>query len=436
MADGNATALLGMDGICVLGHSKRPASFGCWSSRAHRPTSSSGWRRRRQARATGRCRECHPSPATSTLTAGLSRGEHPAMILSFLYRAFCRILQLIRLACRSDAECAIEVVMLRHEVAVLRRQVRRPAPEQADRAVLAGLARLLPRQHLGRFFVQPDTLLRWHRDLVAKRWTYPHGRPGRPAIPKGTTELVLRLAKENPTWGYRRIQGELTTMGIVMAPSSVWAILKRHGVEPSPRRSGPTWAEFLAAQAKGLMACDFFHVDTVLLRRLYVLVFIHHDTRLVRIAGVTAKPVTDWVTQQARNLSMELANQPSEIKFLVRDRDTKFTASFDAVFAADGTRILKSPVRAPRANAICERVIGTLRRECLDRMLILGRRHLEAVLAEYVEHYNAHRPHRSLSQRPPADSDATPPTIGDIDAARLQRTDRLGGLIHEYRMVS
>jgi putative transposase len=356
--------------------------------------------------------------------------------LSFLYRAFCRALQLIRLICRSDTDLAVEVVVLRHEVAVLRRQVHRPALEPADRAVLAGLARLLRRQHLGRFFVQPATLLRWHRALVAKRWTYPHARPGRPGIAKGTTALVLRLAKENPTWGYRRIQGELTTMGIAISASSVWAILKRHCIDPSPRRSGPTWAEFLAAQAKGLVACDFFHVDTVLLRRLYVLVFIHHESRLVRIAGITSNPVASWVTQQARNLSMDLADLANALKFLIRDRDTKYTASFDAIFAADGIKILKRPVWAPRANAICERVIGTIRRERLDRMLILGRRHLETVLAEYVEHYNAHRPHRSLSQRSPADSDVTPPTIGDVDAARLRRADRLGGLLHEYRMVA
>jgi putative transposase len=358
------------------------------------------------------------------------------MTLSFLYRAFCRVLQLIRLTGRSHTDLAIEVVILRHEVAVLRRQVYRPALEPADRAVLAGLARLLPRQRLGHLFVQPSTLLRWHRDLVAKRWTYPHGRPGRPALSNGTTALVLRLAKDNPQWGYRRIHGELTTMGIVIAASSVWAILKRHGIEPSPRRSGPTWTEFLTTQAKGLMACDFFHVDTILLRRLYVLVFIHHDSRLVRIAGITSNPVASWVTQQARNLSMDLAEQADAVKFLIRDRDTKFSASFDAVFTAEGTRIIKSPVRAPRANATCERVIGTIRRECLDRMLILGCRHLEAVLAQYVEHYNAHRPHRSLSQRPPARSEATPSTISDVDAARLRRTDRLGGLIHEYRMVA
>jgi putative transposase len=236
--------------------------------------------------------------------------------------------------------------------------------------------------------------------------------------------------------GYRRIQGELTTNGIPISPSSVWAILKRHGIEPSPRRSGASRAEFLSEQAKGLMACDFFSVDTVLLRRLYVLVFIRHDTRLVRIAGVTARPVSDWVTQQARNLSLELTDHACSVKFLIRDCDTKFTDSFDAVFAAEGIRIIKSPVRAPRANAICERVIGTLRRECLDRMIILGRRHLETVLAKYVEHYNSHRPHRSLGQRAHSARATTGKLIGDVDLARLRKSDRLGGLINEYWMVA
>jgi putative transposase len=181
------------------------------------------------------------------------------------------------------------------------------------------------------------------------------------------------------------------------------------------------------------VTCD---VDTVFLRRLYVLIFIHHDTRLVRIAGVTSNPVAGWVTQQARNLSMELVDKALAVKFVIRDRDTKFTSSFDAVFAADGIRTIKSPVRAPRANAICERVIGTIRRECLDRVLILGRRHLEAVLDEYVEHYNMHRPHRSLAQRAPSDHDSLPAPIDDINPARVQRTDRLSGLVHEYRLVA
>jgi putative transposase len=199
--------------------------------------------------------------------------------------------------------------MLRHEVAVLRRQVARPALQPADRAVLAGLSRLLSAARRGRFFVQPETLLRWHRDLVRRKWTYAHRRPGRPTLPAGTVSLVLRLAKENPTWGYRRIHGELATMDVRLAASSVWAILDRHGIGPTPRRSGPTWAEFLRAQATTLLACDFFTVDTVLLRRIYVLFFIEIDTRRTYLAGVTANPVGEWVTQQARNLSMDLCER-------------------------------------------------------------------------------------------------------------------------------
>src|ERR1019366_3843594 len=279
------------------------------------------------------------------------------------------------------------------------------------------------------FFVQPATLLRWHRALVRRRWTYPRRRSGRPTVAAGTAHLVVRLARENPTWGYRRIHGELATMGIELAPSSVWAILKRQGIDPAPRRSGPTWAEFLGAQAKGLIACDFFSVDTVLLRRLYVLFFIDHDTHRVHLAGVTANPVAGWVTQQARNLCYDLAERTTPIKFLIRDRDTKFTASFDAVLGAQGIRIIKTPIRA-------ERFVGTIRRECLDRFLILGRRHLEVVLAEYLDHYNRHRPHRSLDQRCPSlVNEATVP-ITDPDPAGMRRTAVLGGLIHEYRLAA
>ena len=246
---------------------------------------------------------------------------------------------------------------------------------------------------------------------------------------------MVRLAEENPTWGYRRIHAELATMGVVIAPSSVWAILKRRGINPSPRRSGSTWAELLAAQARRLIACDFFHVDTGLLRRLYVLAFMPHDTRLVRLAGVTAKPLANWVTQQACNLSIEIADA-NAIKFLIRDRDTKYTgpSTPSSLPTASGS---SGPLSGhPRANAICERVIGTIRRECLDRMLILGCRHLETELAEYVKHYNSHRPHRSLSQRSPSAPDSLPAPIDDIDHARVRRTDRLGGLVHEYRLVA
>ncbi len=356
------------------------------------------------------------------------------MALSFLYLAFIRILQLVRLSRRDGDELAIEVVMLRHEVAVLRRQVVRPALRPSDRGLLAGLGRLLDRRRRGRFFVQPETLLRWHRDLVRRKWTYVR-RPGRPSIPAGTVSIICRLARENTTWGYRRIQGELATMGVVLAPSSVWTILRRNGIDPSPMRSGPTWSGFLFSQASSMLACDFFSVDTVLLKRLYVLFFIELGTRRVYVTGITAHPTGSWVVQQARNLIMALEDRAHPVKFLIRDRDTKFTSSFDEVFRADSIRIIRTPVRAPRANAFAERFVGTVRRECLDRMLIFGRRHLERVLAEYVVHYNEHRPHRGLDQLAPLTL-APPPSITDPEPTQLQRRDAVFGLIHEYRLAA
>ena len=241
--------------------------------------------------------------------------------------------------------------------------------------------------------------------------------------------LVLRMAQENPSWGYRRIQGELVGLGHQVAASTVWTILKSAGIDPAPRRTGPTWGQFLAAQAHAILAVDFAHVDTVFLRRLYILVAIEHGTRRVHVAGITAHPTGAWVAQQARNLLMDLGDRAEQLRFLIRDRDSKFTAAFDAVFAGASIRIIRTPVRAPRANAIAERWIGTLRRECLDHMLITGPRHLAAVLEEYVEHYNTHRPHRSLDQHPPAGR--TPPPSGAT--VRPLRRDRLGGLVHEYR---
>jgi putative transposase len=355
------------------------------------------------------------------------------MALSFLYLGFVRILQLLRLSRRGRDELAIEVIMLRHEVAVLRRQVTRPDLRPSDRALLAGLSRLLGRRRRGRFFVQPETLLRWHRDLVRRRWTYPH-RSGRPKVPAGTIAIVLRLARENPTWGYRRIHGELATMGIKMAPSSVWDILRRHDIDPSLGRTGPTWTEFLRSHASSMLACDFFTVDTVLLRRLYVLFFIEIDTRRVYVTGVTASPTGAWVAQQARNLTMVLAERPRPVRLLVRDRDAKFSANFDEVFRSEGIRIIRTPVRAPRANAFAERFVGTIRRECLDRMLILGRRQLEVVLCQWVDHYNGHRPHRSLDQRAPLSTLFSPPLIALPNPDHLRKSDRLGDLIHEYEL--
>jgi transposase InsO family protein len=225
-------------------------------------------------------------------------------------------------------------------------------------------------------------------------------------------------------------------LGVRLAASSVWAILDRHCIEPSPRRSGPTWAEFLRAQATTLLACDFFTVDTVLLHRLYVLFFIEIDTRRTYLAGVTANPVGEWVAQQARNLSMDLAERSRSVRFLIRDRDTKFTSSFDEVFRTEGVTIVRTPVRSPRANAFAERFVGTVRRECLDRMVIFGRRHLEQVLTEYLAHYNEHRPHRSLDQQVPLNLRVSLKLIDNPDSRRLRRRDVLGGLVHEYRFVA
>jgi transposase InsO family protein len=317
-------------------------------------------------------------------------------------------------------------------VAVLRRQVKRPNLEPGDRVVLAALSRLLPRPHWTAFFVTPATLLRWHRQLIARHWTYPHARPGRPPVDTAIRDLILRLAAENPSWGHRRIQGELVGLGYQIAASTVWKILHRAGVDPAPRRSGPSCKQFLTTQAHTILSCDFFTVDTVFLQRIYVLFFVQIATRQVHVVGVTAHPTGAWVAQQARNLLMDLDQRITGLRFLLRDRDTKFTAAFNAVFTAAGIDVIKTPPQAPRANSCAERWVGTVRRECTDRILIVGERHLATVLAAYTSHYNDHRPHRSLGQRPPN----PPPHIVDLAAARIKRRPILGGLINEYSQAA
>jgi putative transposase len=352
-----------------------------------------------------------------------------------VYWLFRHLLGLAVLRCRSDAENEVEILLLRHELAVLRRQVARPSCRPADRVCLAAQARMLPRDRWGSVFVRPETVRRWHRSLIAGRWTYQHRPPGRPATDAGVRTLVVRLARENPGWGYRRIQDELAGLGIRIAASTVWSILQRVGIDPAPRRSSETWREFLRAQASGIIACDFFTVDTVLFRRIYVLVFVELATRQVHLAGITTNPAEEWVTQQARNIIETFVERTEPIRFLIHDRDSKFTAAFDEVFRSEGIRAIRTPVRAPNANAFTERWIGTVRRECLDRLLIVNRPHLERVLPTYIEHYNAHRPHRSLQQRPPTGSlQPDPATVDALDGVRRQ--DVLGGLIHEYKRVA
>jgi putative transposase len=353
----------------------------------------------------------------------------------FAYLAVVRMFGWLALLACSDRAKDAEILLLRHQVAVLQRQVKTPRLSWADRAVLAALARLLPASYLRqlRLIISPRTLLRWHARLVRRRWTYPRRAPGRSRTAAAVRALVLEMARDNPGCGYRRIHGELTGLGHTIAASTVWQILSDAGIDSTPERSGKPWRAFLDAQAKTILAVDFFHVDTVFLRRLYVLFFVEHDRRKVHLAGITAHPTGEWVTQQARNLLMALEDRADGFKFVIRDRDAKFTAAFDAIFTPIGVRMIRTPVQAPRANAIAERWIASARRECLDRMLITGERHLRLVLGEYIDHYNSHRPHRTLQQDPPAGRVHLP---GDVTGLRVLRRDRLGGLIHEYSQVA
>ena len=305
------------------------------------------------------------------------------MLPKLAYLTLCRSIQLLALLARGDAAKDLEILVLRHQLAVLHRQTSRPRLEPGDRALLAAVSRVLPRARWSCFFVKPDTLLRWHRRLVAGAWTYPHRPTGRPPLDEDIQQLIVRLARENPRWGYQRIQGELPHLGVRVSATAIRATLRRHGLNPAPRRTTMTWQAFLRQQAAGIVACDFFTVDTVRLRRLYVLFFIELDTRRVHLAGVTANPNGAWVAQQARNLMLALGEWGRRLRFLLRDRDAKFCRPFDDVFRAEGATVLLTPVQAPDANAFAERWVGTMRAECLDWLLIVGRAHLEQVLRVY-----------------------------------------------------
>ncbi|TJZ95159.1 integrase core domain-containing protein [Actinacidiphila oryziradicis] len=349
-----------------------------------------------------------------------------------LYLIFLRLLGLLLLLSRSPGAKDVELLALRHENAVLRRQLGvRPRLVWPDRAVLAALARHLP-SHLGRHrLVTPATLLSWHRRLIRWKWKQKPARTGRPPISEELTALILHLARENPTWGSTRIQGELRRLGHRVGASTIRRILRSAGLGPAPRRSpagGPTWRAFLRAQASGLLAADFFHVDTVVLKRLYVFAVMEVGTRTVRILGVTTHPTVAWATQLARNLLSDLGQRASGFRYLLRDRDCRYTQAFDAVFTADDIEILKTAPQAPRMNAHAERFIRTARAECTDQMLIYNEQHLRHVLAEYTQHYNCGRAHRALQLRAPADD----PDPIPFPAQRIHRHDILSGLIHEY----
>ncbi len=353
---------------------------------------------------------------------------------SLCYLAFRCALRLVLLRPRSTEFKELEIVILRHQLAVLRRQTGRPQLTMIDRVFLAAASRLLPRSRWQSFLVKPTTLLRWHRRLVARRWTYA-SRRGRPPIGGEIRELVLRPRARESALGLPAIVGELNGLGIAVSATTVKKILREAGLGPAGSRGGLSWRAFLRQQGQSMLAVDFFIVETITLQRLYVLFVIELGSRRVHLAGCTANPTGAWVTQQARQFTWTLKQQPRSFRFLIRDRDSKFTRDFDAVFVSEGVEIIKTPVRAPKANAVAERFVRTARAECLDWLLIMNQRHLERVLRVFIHHYNTHRPHRSLDLKPP-DPLAQQLGVPHSPMSPVERRDRLGGLLREYRVAA
>lgn len=353
------------------------------------------------------------------------------MLFSLLYMVLRVVLRLAPAGEARDREA--EILVLRHQVKVLKRRASRPKLSRWDKLFLAAASRILPKDRWSSFVVTPATLLRWHRELVRRKWTYKPARTGRPPIDPQVRGLVILMARENPRWGYVRIQGECRKLGIRVGASTIKRLLFREGLGPAPRRKGPTWSEFLRSQATGIIACDFFTVETMLLRRYYVLFFIESATRKLHVMPATRNPDAAFVTQQARNLfAFDLDQRDEPVRFLIRDHDSKYTHSFDEVFRSEGAQVIPTPIRAPTANAFAERVVKTVRSELLDWTLILSRRHLDQVLRTYVSHYNAERPHRGLELAVP-DKPCTVAPVDEVPAIGCR--DLFGGLIREYRVV-
>jgi putative transposase len=360
------------------------------------------------------------------------------MCLRFVFLLITRVVAWLRLSRREEAWRITEILILRHQLAGLQRQQPcRPKLTWADRALLATLLGVIPkaRRRGLQLPVTPDTILRWHRDIVRRRRAArsARGKSGRPATRRSIKTLILQLARENPGWGYRRIHGELAGLGVKIAASTAWGILEKAGTGPAPGRSGLTWPQFLRSQAEAILACDFFTADLPDGTQAYVLAVIEHATRRIRIPGVTLHPTGEWTAQQARNLMMDLGEQAHRVKFMIRGRGSNYTTGFDAVLAGAGIRTVLCNVQTPRMNAIAERWIGGCRRELLDRTLIWDQDHLRQILRQYETRHNQHRPHRSLDAAAPPKPLPRPVVL---EQYRVRRRTRASGTIHEYRLVA
>jgi putative transposase len=352
------------------------------------------------------------------------------VLASLIYSLLRVVIELLATTRGDQTSLQAEVLVLRRQVQVLERQVKRVRWKPGDRMLLAALRNRLPQSAWAGLLVRPQTVLGWHRTLVRRKWAAYRSRPrrGRPPISAECRQLVLRIATENPGWGYPRIRGELLKLGHTVAATTIRSVLMAAGIPPSPRRAGLSWRQFLAAHAHTLVAADFFSVDTIFFKRLYVLIYMHLATRRILLAACTSNPNQAWVTQQARNLLWTLEEEGIQLTAVIHDRDKKFAPAADAILRGAGARVILTPLLAPKANAYVERWNGTCRRECLDWMLIVNLRHLEKIVREYCAHYNQQRPHRSCQLRPPA-------ARGDPVAAEpgtVRRRAQLGGLLSEY----
>jgi transposase InsO family protein len=365
------------------------------------------------------------------------------MIFFLLAHVWSVLLDLMWLGHRTQYDNDIEILLLRQQLLILqRKQLHPPRISRWEKLTLLIFASKLTimtssaRTQLSQVVLlfKPETLLKWHRELVRRKWTFKkQAPPGRPPISAELEALILRLAGENRSWGYGTVEGELGKLGYDIGRSTIHDVLKRRCVPPAPERGKheSRWRTFLAHHKDEVLAGDFFTVETAWLKTMYVLFFIEVGSRRVHLTGCTTNPTGAWVTQQARYLSWQIQDGTLPARFLIHDRDTTFASAFDTVFTSEDVTILRTPVRAPNANAFAQRWVRSMREECLDRLLIRNERHLHRVLTTYVEYYNHARPHQGIDQRCPSRLLSSTTRAGPIERRAI-----LGGIIHDYRRAA